>query len=209
MQSLSLACAASYATLEYVVPSLAAAVFAAPSAVESTTSTPRPKLEDSVSAAYAIVSYQAPSYELDYGTVTLANTLSLPPGVDASVGLRVGFAARLASGYCFEGFGALAAAPQFSWAVDQAGRTASWRPSLGLEVGGTTASFSPLRSPTSSFVTDLKASGIYAGIAARPLRFRLSGFTASALGLTSGTMLNQPGRQLRLQIELLQVGLAL
>ena len=76
------------------------------------------------------MSYQAPGHTLTYGTMTIANQLWLSPGVELSAGFRLGFAARLASGYCFEGFGAVAVAPHFLTASDAAGRTASWRPSL-------------------------------------------------------------------------------
>lgn len=165
-----------------------------------------PALEDTLSAAYAIVSYQSPTYGLTYGSATLANHLWFAPGIELSAGGRLGFAARLTTGHCFEGFVAIAVVPHFAVATDQAGRTASWRPSLGVEVGLTSAGFSPLKTVDGSLFTDAKPTGLYAGLAARPLRFRLSNFTASAVGLTSGTMLGHPGRQLRLQIELLQLG---
>ncbi len=166
-------------------------------------------VEDSVTVAHAIVSYQSPAYGLDYGSVALANHLWLAPGFEVSAGIRLGFAARLQSGYCVEGFGAVALAPRFRVATDPRGRTASWRPSLGVEVGATSAGFDPQRAVNGSFVTDVKPTGVYAALAARPLRFFLSGFTASAVGLTSGTMVGHPGRQLRLQIELIQIGIVL
>src|SRR5262249_55750232 len=154
------------------------------------------------------ISYQTASYQLNYGTVAISDHLWFRPGVELTGGLRLGFGSNLVDGFCFEGFGRIALVPHFNTAVDAAGRTASWRPSVGLEIGGTSAErqFGTGTAPSSIFKQLPGPGGVYAGLAARPLRFRLSSFNASAAGVTFATMIKDPGRQLRLQIEILEVG---
>jgi hypothetical protein len=167
-------------------------------------------VEDTVSVGYSVLSYQAATYQLNYGALALANQIWFSPGVEVAAGFRVGFGARLEDGYCFEGFGAVGIVPHFLTILDDAGRSASWRPSIGLELGLTTANFvSTLRAPGSGFSEGGTSNGVYGAFATRPLRFRLTRFNANVLGITFGTMMGHVGQVLRIQIELLQIGVVL
>lgn len=168
------------------------------------------KLEDSISASYAVTSYQAPAYVLQYGSLNLANHVWLNPGIELGVGGRFGFGDHLVDGHCFEGFGSIGIAPHFITLTDAEGRTGSWQPLLGLEFGYTSADFKSVRVPQNSPMLDGPGpGGVYGAFETRPLRFRFSRFTVHALGLTFGTMLGHVGRQLRVQIEVIQVGFVL
>jgi hypothetical protein len=173
---------------------------------EAQQSPPPETVEDAVAVAYGVTSYQTAHYQLNYGSVALSNHLWLQPGIELGAGFRVGFASRLEDGYCFEGFGSLGLVPHFDTAIDAAGRSASWRPALGFEIGATSANRDfTTTAPNSAFRDGPTPSGVYGALAARPLRFRLSGFNGSLLGIAFGTMLGQPGRQLRAHLEAVQI----
>jgi hypothetical protein len=166
-------------------------------------------VENTVAASYTAVDYETAHYALDYGAFGLSDHLWFPPGLEVAVGLRIGYASKLVDSYCLEGFGRLSVVPHFGLARDAKGRTASWRPALGVEIGGTTADRQFAVTPVGSGFRDGPTpKGMYAGIVARPLHFRFSSFDASSLGVTFATMLGSPGRDLRVQVELLQIGVA-
>jgi hypothetical protein len=167
--------------------------------------------EDAVSASYSVVDYESALYRFTYGAIAVANQLWLAPGIELGAGGRIGFGNRVASGFCWEAFGAVSLVPHFGMLTDGSGRTASWRPSAGLELGYSAAhiEYSSLRPLGSGVRTDSQPAGAYVSFAARPLRFRFTRFDASVIGLVVGTPLVDAGRKLRVQIEVLQIGLIL
>jgi hypothetical protein len=94
--------------------------------------------------------------------------------------------------------------------LDDAGRTASWRPAGGIELGLTSAktAFRAKDAPESVARSDPQPSPLYLVFIARPARFRFSRFVVSALGLGFGPALG-PGSKLRVQLDLLQIGFVL
>jgi hypothetical protein len=163
-------------------------------------------LEDAVAASYGIVSYQAPRYTLTYSVLGVSNHIWIPPGLDVAAGVRLGLGGSdLAEGRCVEGHVGVALVPHFPIATDSAGRTASWRPAIGLELGLTSATYTFPDLATSYIKPEGPTKGAYGAIAARPLRFRFGNLNASILGVAFGTMLADPGRQLRIHIEAVHV----
>lgn len=149
-----------------------------------------------------------------FGSVTASYSLSVPAGFEIAAGGRVCYGAVLANdGVDFEGVVSASMVPRFATAQDEAGRTAAWRPSFGVELGASTLQLVPLRRPPDSAMQRISVGrdpGPFFGlVAVRPARFRLNRFVASGLGVSFGTYFDAPGNVVRLQVELLSVGMAL
>jgi hypothetical protein len=134
-----------------------------------------------------------------------------PFGLELTGGARFGYGESLEHGVAGEAFASVALVPHFWTLHDDFGVTGAWRPAVGFEVGYTTArrQFPTTTAPESSARLDSQAAPGYFEFLARPARFRLSNFNATVLGLGFGTPFAAPGAKLRVQIEVLQVGLIL
>jgi hypothetical protein len=156
------------------------------------------------SLGYAVMHVEGPATYLTYGSLALSGSIWFRPGFEVAVGGRIGYGNELDSG-AVEAFGALLLAPHFKTAFDEAGRKASWRPAAGFEFGLSTAWADP-RDRAAGAPFDPQPGLFYGVLVARPLRFGLTHFNASAFGLSFGTYLQEPGTQLRIQLELLTIG---
>lgn len=160
------------------------------------------------SLGFGLVYHQAAHAGVTYSTLALSDSLWLRPGVEAAAGVRLGYGSRLASGYCGEGFLSVMVVPHFRTLFDAKGRTASWRPAAGIELGLSTARRTTSDEPRGT-IHDLDSGPAYAAFVVRPLRFRLTHFNVTALGLAYGTSVGGVGALLRVQIDLLTIGIVL
>jgi len=172
-----------------------------------------PASEHAIGAAYTVVDYETAFYSVTYGAIGAVSDAWFRPGIAVRSGLRLAFGDLLSSGYALEGMVSVALTPHFGTIFDAQRRTASWRPMLGVELGATSARIIP-RSPTPLDTTrDLlrtePSTPFYGVFLVRPLRFRFTNFEATILGLAFGSHLLHPGRELRIQIDLLEVSYVL
>jgi hypothetical protein len=168
------------------------------------------RLEESVAISYSIIDYESAQYFFDYEALGISHHTWLAPGFEIGTGLRLAFGNTQQSEYAAEAFGSLSFVPRFRLLHDDAGRTASWRPQAGIELGLTSAKvfFNPSNAPESIVRTDPSPGPLYRVFLARPLRFRFSSFHVMALGVGFGPAVG-PGAKLRIQLDLLQIGLVL
>jgi hypothetical protein len=158
---------------------------------------------------YSYVAYETASYSLAYGAISGAVRAWLRPGVEISAGARAGFGNELVRG-AFEPFGAVHVVPRFR---SLAGETATWRPSLGIELGRTSARYdepgSALPYPPDG-IASLRAeqpSRMYGMITSSPFRVRAwKALDATVFGIGVGTGLDDPGKQVRIQLTLVEFG---
>jgi len=166
--------------------------------------------EQAIGAGYSVVDYESGFYSgATFGTVSAITDTWFRPGLQVRTGLRLAFGARVASGYGLEGLISAALSPHFGTIVDAAARTASWRPVLGVELGVTSVKLqSRLLSPQTTqheLLMRAPEDPFYGAFLVRPVRFRFTNFEATVLGFAFGTHLLNPGRELRVQIDLIEV----
>lgn len=165
-------------------------------------------IEVGPSAGVSFVHYEGADTYADYSALSLGYDVRLSSGLAFSAGGRLGLGENLVRDACGEGFLGVGVSPRFQVLRDEAGRSAAWSPLLGLEAGITSARFDdggPL-APGDVLGGNRRAGYLYAQLVSRPLRFRLSSFQAHAFGLSVGTHLDEPGRFLRVQLDVLQIG---
>jgi hypothetical protein len=151
-----------------------------------------------VSTGFSMLLYQSAFSFQDNSGVEVAARGGLRGSLDWQAGMRMGFGPALS-----EGFAGILAAPEFRY----------WRPHVGIEVGVTQrARFEEggllLRETRRAMEDDISA--VYIAMNAAPLSFRIHDvWRLSILELQVGTHLSHPGRTLRVQMGLLQIGRAL
>jgi hypothetical protein len=170
------------------------------------------RFEDLVSLTYGVAIYRGTFYTLQYGVLSATNHFWFRPGIEVTAGARLGFGSELKGDAAAEGFAGVYVSPHFPTLVDEADRIASWRPAVGVEAGLSTARVRPQLAAGPLFVytggEGEQPGTAYVMIAAAPLRFRFSALTLSVLGLATGTALAAPGRVMRVQLNVLELGLS-
>jgi hypothetical protein len=172
-----------------------------------------PSVEHSPLVGYSRISVGGRYFSIDYAAISAAHHVWSRRGFELAVGGRLGLGSRSRGLPAIgEGFVAAFLAPSFATLRDTGGRTMSWRPALGVEVGVSSAGaqYDPPPALQEHFRRASPNPGwLYAQAVARPVRFRLSRFQASVLGVGIGMPIGQFGRYLRVELDLLQVGVVL
>lgn len=158
---------------------------------------------------FSLITYMGSFGETRVSAISASYTLWARPGFELIGGGRFGFGPDV-RGIVLDGFVAAALSPTFVTLYDEKGRTGAWRPSLAFEVGASTVKtkFDETFAAEDVQRVSPDVGAFYGSIMSRPLRFKLTGVVASALGLGVGTTLPRPGEYVRLQIEFLRVGYA-
>jgi hypothetical protein len=169
-----------------------------------------PRVEHTPTVGFSLLSYLGSFTGTRVTAFSASYHLWTMPGVDLSAGGRFGFGPDV-SGVVLDGFVAVALSPAFATHVDEGGRTGAWRPSLGVEVGVSSikTKYDETFAPEDVQRVSPQPGALYGSLMARPLRFRLTRFMASALGLGVGTTVPKPGEYVRLDIEFVQLGFIL
>jgi hypothetical protein len=165
------------------------------------------RVEDSVTVQYSSVHYQMSVIAFDYGTVGIVNRVSLPVGLAASIGGRIGFGEVLRPTPIFEGFANILLEPRLRTLTDGKGRHGVWRPSAGLEFGVTMAEHRLSGEPEAELYLE-QPPHFYGAFVANPARFRVDALAVSVLGFVFGTSVDDFGRVLRLQVNAVELGVA-
>jgi hypothetical protein len=161
-------------------------------------------IEHTIEGGYGAASYSGAA-SLDFGTLEASYRLSLPPGVAARAGMRVGFGENVESSVALEGFGMVLLEPRFPTITDDHRRQGVWRPSAGMEIGITTTRRDFPTQPVSA-TFDRQPPPVYIGFVAMPARFRVNQWSFGVLGLSVGTGIDHPGEILRFHLHVVHIG---
>lgn len=154
-----------------------------------------------ISARAGVVEEIRPLSIVEYFTFTAMYDLTLRRGVGFRAGARLAYGEGYAEPpFAPEGFVGAYLMPRFPTLVDGDGRTGAWAPAVGFEAGASAARYGS-RNPYGD-----EHATTFVGVAAEPLRFHLSRFTASAIGFTFSAPLTRPAEVLRIDLHLLTVG---
>lgn len=175
---------------------------ASPPAIQA----PAEGVEASVTTQYSTVHYQHAGIGFDYAMVGLNGRVALPAGLAGGLGGRFAYGEQL-DRVAFEGFAVLLMEPRLRRLTDDKGRTGSWRPSAGIEIGLTTVKREAFAEPVADIDAD-QPTLLYGSFVANPARFRVDRFAVSLLGVSFGSSLGSPGRDFRLQLNVVEMGLA-